>query len=376
MKRILFILSAALFVACSGTIDPEDQNQQQQPEVEIPEEFTAPFTLSVDKSEVEADGKDFVTFSLKDAYDREMLGDKKALQSINITSDRGIRVPRMGTTATFISNGEYAFTATFKGVKSANTVVVTACNRAKYELYHKNVGLFKCTSVSCVACPNLGKILNGLEGEAADHSVVLSIHGNFSGRDPFSLYVGDQDLGSYMIGYFGGTGWPTLIYDLDYAATGSGQGSVIESTITQRRIDYPATCGIKVESVKIEGSALKVKASMKSSTGGDYDLACAVARDGLEYQGGYSDNDDGIYNHVVVALSESFIGYYKGENVAKDAEISEEFTFDFGDKVPSEADLKGYYVAVYAHRKTDKGSVMDNIVTCGYGESVDYHLND
>ena len=190
MKRILFILSAALFVACSGTIDPEDQNQQQQPEVEIPEEFTAPFTLSVDKSEVEADGKDFVTFSLKDAYDREMLGDKKALQSINITSDRGIRVPRMGTTATFISNGEYAFTATFKGVKSANTVVVTACNRAKYELYHKNVGLFKCTSVSCVACPNLGKILNGLEGEAADHSVVLSIHGNFSGRDPFSLYVG------------------------------------------------------------------------------------------------------------------------------------------------------------------------------------------
>ena len=376
MKRILFILSAAVLAACSGTIDPEDQNQQQQPEVEIPEAYTAPFTLSVDKFEVEADGRDSVIFSLKDAYDREMLEDKKALQSINITSDRGTRVPRMTASAKFISNGEYTFTATFKGVKSANSVEVKACNRAKYELYHKNVGLFKCTSVSCSACPTLGRTLNSLSGEAAEHSVVLSIHGNYSGKDPFALYVGNVDLGSYMIGYFGGEGWPTLIYDMDTAVTGGGQGSVIESNIMQRRINYPATCGIKVESVQIEGTALKVKASLKSSTGGDYDLACAVARDGLEYQGGFSDNNDGVYNHVVVALSESFMAYYDGEEVAKDAEISEEFTFDFGDQVPSAAALKNYYVAVYAHRKTGNDSIMDNIVTCAYGKSVDYHLND
>jgi hypothetical protein len=206
--------------------------------------------------------------------------------------------------------------------------------------------------------------------------VVLSIHGNFSGRDPFSMYVGDTDLGSYMIGYFGGSGWPTLIYDLEKAETGSGQGSVIEANIMQRRIDNPATCGIKVESVQLEGSALKVNASMKSSTGGDYDLACVVVRDGLEYQGGYSDNNDGIYNHVVVNASESFLAYYQGEEVAKDEEISEVFTFDFGENIPSEAQLKDYYVAVYAHRKTGRGSTMDNIVTCAYGESVDYHLND
>jgi hypothetical protein len=244
MKKLLFILSATLFAACSGTIDPDDQGTEL-PEVEIPAEYTAPFTLSVDKSEVEADGADAAIFSLKDAYDREMLQDKKALQSINIVSDKGIRVPRMQSSATFISNGEYTFSATFKGVKSENTVKVTARNRAKYEVYHRNIGLFKCTSVSCVACPNLGKILNGLTGEAAEHTVVLSIHGNFSGRDPFSMYVGDTDLGSYMIGYFGGSGWPTLIYDLEKAETGSGQGSVIEANIMQRRIDNPATCGIQ-----------------------------------------------------------------------------------------------------------------------------------
>ena len=52
------------------------------------------------------------------------------------------------------------------------------------------------------------------------------------------------------------------------------------------------------------------------------------------------------------------------------------FSFDFGENIPSQADLANYYVAVYAHRKTSDGSVMDNIVTCGYGQTVDYQLND
>ena len=373
MRHFLYISAALLVAACSGQIDPE--NEQPDPVV-IPDEYTAPFTLSADKAEVEADGVETVTFSLKDAYDREMLSDKKALQSINIVSDKGTRVPRMQTTATFISNGTYSFTATFKGEKSANTVEVEARNRAKYEVFHRNVGLFKCTSVWCVACPSLGRSLHNLSESAKDHSVVLAFHGNYNDADPFSLYVGDTDLGSYVMGYFRGQGWPTLVYDMNLASSGSSSTTDIEADIMDRRVASPATCGIKITSVAVEGTALKVKATMKSSTGGDYDLACAVLRDGLEFNGGYSVNDDGIYDEVVLALSESFLGYYKGESVAKDAEISEEFSFDFGENVPSEETLKSYYVAVYAHRKTEKGSTMDNIVTCGYGKTVDYHYND
>lgn len=375
MKRILFILSAALFVACSGTIDPEDQNPQQ-PDLEIPAEYAEPFTLSVDKSEVEADGKDCVTFSLKDAYGREMLDDMKALQGINITSDMGVRVPRMTTTATFISNGTYVFSAKYKGIKSDNTIQVKAQNRAKYEKFHRNVGLFKCTSVWCSACPGMARNMHNFSEDAKDHSVIIAFHGNYGSSDPFSLYVQGKDLGSYVMGYFGGNGWPTLIYDMDEVLKTSYSTSDMEATIMQRRIDSPATCGIKVSSVAVEGTALKVKASLTSSTGGEYDLACAVLRDGLVYKGGYSMNDDGVYNEVAVALSESFLGYYNGETVAQDAEISEVFSFDFGDKVPSAEELKEFYVAVYAHRKTSKGSVVDNIVTCAYGQSVDYHLND
>ena len=376
MKRTLLYLSALLLAAaCSGTIDDGDNTG------DIPEEYTEPFTLSVDKSEVEASGKDFVTFSLKDAYDREMLTDKKALERINIKSEQGYRVDRMETKVMFIANGTYDFTATYNG-RSSNSVKVTAKNRAKYEVFHKNVGLFKCTSVWCPACPALGRTLHNLKGDTADHSVVLSVHGDFNAKDPYSLYLGDgTDLGSYLISYFRGQGWPTLIYDMDrdYVVTGGNVPTAdIESNVIKRRIESPATCGIKVTSVAVEGTELKVNASLKSSLGGDYTLVCAVVRDGLEYQGGYSPDDDGIYDDVVVALSDSFLVYNEenSNTVAKDAEFSKEFSFDFGDKVPSAEELKDFYVAVYAHRKADNGSEMDNIVTCGYGKTVDYKYND
>ena len=64
MKKLLYLSALALIAACSGTVDPEDE------QVIIPDELTEPFTLSVDKSTVQADGKDVVTFSLKDAYGR------------------------------------------------------------------------------------------------------------------------------------------------------------------------------------------------------------------------------------------------------------------------------------------------------------------
>lgn len=372
------------FAACSGTIDPEQGNTdkpggEDTPVEQIPDEFTAPFTLSADKEEVEADGLTEVTFSLKDKYGREMLEDKKTLQNINITSDKHVRVPRMKTTATFIDNGTFTFTATYLGASCDNVVEVKAVNRAKYEVFHRNVGLFKATSVWCSACPALVQNLHGLSDDAKDHTVVLACHGDFNYEDPFSIYVGQTSLGSYLLSAFGGSGWPTLVYDLATGESGSSGTSTLENNIYARRVAAPATCGIKVTSVKVEGTALKVKAALKTSTGGSYDLACAVLRDGLEYSGGYSADDSGIYDEVVLTLSSNFLRYTSGsgKTLQKDEEMEAEFTFDFGEgNVPSESALKNYYVAVWGHKKTGDSSVMDNIVKCSYGATADYRYNE
>lgn len=400
MKRIIYIAATLLAItACSGTIDPEEnsgagngntensgnggnenQGGNENTEPQIPDEFTAPFTLSADKTEVEADGTDAVTFSLKDKYGREMLDDKKTLQDINITSDGVVRVPRMEKSVAFIGNGIYTFKARYNGVNSENTVEITAVNRARYEVFHKNVGLFKSTSVWCVACPKLAANLHGLSEDTKDRTVVLAFHGDFNYKDPFSLYAGNVDLGTYLMSYFEGSGWPTLVYDLDEAKTGSAGTAVLEDNIYGRRLEHPATCGIKVSSVAVEGTELKVKASLKTSTGGDYDLACAVLMDGLgPVADGYSLNGDGMYDEVVLNVSQNFLRYDfdTAKSLKKDGEMEREFAFDFGEgNVPAGDVLKKYYVAVWAHKKTDGKSVMDNIVKCSYGGTADYRYNE
>jgi len=379
MKKFIYIAAIMALAACSGTIDPE-QGGEGTGTGDIPEEFTAPFTLSANLEEVEADGQEFVKFSLKDKYDREMLEDKRTLQSVNIVSDKGVRVPRMERTVSFIENGTYTFTATYLGSECANTVQVKAVNRSAYEAYHRNVGLFKATSVWCVACPSLANSLHGLSDNTKDHSVVLAFHGDFNYRDPFSVYAGDVALGAYLMSAFGGNVWPTLVYDMDEAVVGAVGTSVLEDNIFERRVEYPATCGIKVSSVKVEGTSLKVMASLETSTGGGYDLACAVLRDGLVYDepGVYSANNDGVFDEVVLTVSPNFLRYSSetGKTLEKGEEMEREFSFDFGEgNVPSEADLKKFYVAVWGHKKASDSSVMDNIVTCGYGETVDYRYN-
>lgn len=376
MKRFLIYIPVAILAAasCSGTIDENDKTQ------DAPEEYAEPFTLTADKTEVEASGRDTVTFTLTDAYGRDILADRNALQNVNIVAEDGARVKRMTRTATYFRNGTFIYKATFKGVESENTVTVEAKNRGKYETYFRKVGLFKCTSVWCSACPSLARSLHTLSEEMKEHSVVLACHGDFNNNDPFSLYVDGTDLGTYMMSYIGGNAWPTLIYDLSMSKTGAAPASDIEEIIMTRRAESPATCGISISSVSVEGKDLKVKAAMKTSTGGKYDLACAVLRDGLSYQadGVFSMNSDGIFDEVVVNLTPNFIRYstQTGKELAKDEEWSKEFAFSFGDAVPSEADLASFRVVVYAHRATETGSTMDNIAECTYGKSVDYKLND
>ena len=120
-----------MLAACSGTVDPGDINGGN-----VLDEYQAPYTLSVDKTEVEASGSDYVTFSLKDANGRDLLLDMNALQRVNIVSAEGQRVNRMETKTSFVANGTYSFTATYKGRESENTVDVVAKNRRLYEVYH------------------------------------------------------------------------------------------------------------------------------------------------------------------------------------------------------------------------------------------------
>lgn len=365
MKRILLYFSAIVLAAsCSGTVDPENQD----PGI-IPDEFTEPFTLSVDKTEVEASGKDVVTFSLKDAYEREMLEDKNILQSVNITSEEGVRVTRMQRTATFISNGKYHFTAKYKGKTSANTVEIVAKNRASYEKYHKNVAIYKATATWCGPCAVMTKALEGLNADAKAHSVEICWHG----QDELAVAPGgwDSDYGSFIISYFGGSGFPTVVFDLK-ESTIENTSSALEKVMMDLRAEYPTSCGLKLSTeYDSANNTINAVAELTSSTGGSYDMGMILLLNNQIIQSGT--NEGGRYSHIVRASTGNFF-MYSSESLTK---VEKDGTMTFTQQIPAgNHKLEDLSVVAFALVPDGDYARMDNIVEVKAGESVDYLLNE
>lgn len=364
MKRLLYFFAMVLAASCSGTVDPDNQEP-----VDIPDEFTEPFTLSADKTTVQASGKDVVTFSLKDAYGREMLDDKNTLQGVNIASEEGVRVTRMERTVSFIANGTYHFSAKYKGKVSANTVEIVAENRASYEKYHKNVAIYKATATWCGPCAVMTKALNGLNEDAKAHSVELCWHG----QDELAVQPTgwEYDYGSFIISYFGGSGFPTVVLDLK-ENTIENTSTALEKDIWELRASYPATCGVKLSTEYDEADqVINATAELTSSTGGSYDMGMALLLNNQIVAGGT--NEDGKYSHIVKAATGNFFMYSSQSltRVEKDGKMT------FSQQIPA-GNYKLADLSVVAFVLVPDGDYarMDNIVEVKAGESIDYVLNE
>ena len=361
-KTLLYIAAMVLAASCAGTVDPEDQNQ------EIPEEYTAPYTLSADVTEVEASGHDYVTFSLKDAYGRDLLTDKKALQSVNIVSEEGQRITRMEAKTSFIANGTYHFNATFKGQKSENTVEIVAKNRGKYEKYHKNVALYKATATWCGPCAYMTRAIAGLNQDTKDHIVELCWH--YQDELAIPSPGTDYDCGTVVVSFFGGAGVPTVGLDL-LTPISEKSSSTIESAVWNLRAEHPATCGIKLSSeVNSSTGMIDITAELTSSTGGDYDLGMALLLNNQVIPSGT--NDDGKYSHIVLATTGNYLMYSTAiQSVAKDGTIT------FSQSVPAPSYNKNdLSVVAFALTKAENGARIDNIVEAKLGETKDYVYNE
>jgi len=363
-KTLLYIPVAILVAACSGTVDPENT---ENPDQEIPEEFTEPFTLSADKTEVEASGKDFVTFSLKDAYGREMLEDKNILQSINIVSEEGVRVKRMDTKVGFIANGTYNFTASFKGKKS-NSIEIVAKNRGTYEKYHKNVAIYKATATWCGPCANMTRALEGINEDARNHSVELCWHGQ---DDLAWIPEGwEYDCGTFIISYFGGQGFPTVVFDLK-ELTIENTSKALEGIIWNIRAEHPATCGIKLSTeYDSDAKVINAVAELTSSAGGKYDMGMALLHNNQIVASGT--NEGGRYSHIVRAATGNFFMY--SESLTK---VEKEGKMIFSQRLPvGNYKLADLSVVAFAIVPDGDRARMDNIVEVKAGETIDYQLND
>jgi len=366
MRHFRTIISAALLLAglasCSGQKD-DGGNPQTPPEGEG-------YTISVDKSEIEADGIDCAVFIVKDASGNVVSTDDRigSIYFKNVAT--GERLERKTKAFTSLENGEFEFVATVSGEETVNSVTITAKNRAKYEKFFRYVAGYKLTGTWCAYCPLMTAGVAGLSASAREHFVEMAFHSSAQDRDPFAVGYGSSDLGSYLLSAFGGMGFPSMIYDLDILAADQAS-SAIEKHILDQRRKYPATCGIRINSSYADGK-IEFEAGLKSSTGGDYDLGYVILLDNQTYTAGTA--TDGKYSNIVCEHSDNFMKMGKETTfmVGVDEEHTAVFTVEdvAADRV---ADLR---VAVFALRSADGKTIIDNVAQCKVGGSVDYRYNE
>lgn len=364
MKKILFAAIAAVlaFSACQ--------------EIETP--AADGMTITVDKAVIESDGKDIATFTITDK-DGNILTQEANMSRVffkNVAD--GTRLPQYSTGFSSIADGEFEFVGIVNGVETVNSVKITSQNRANYEVFHKNVAIFKLTGTWCQNCPRMTTALHSLTEDAASHSIVLACH-NEDKAHPFYVNYNGRDLASSVFLYMGqsSASYPTNCYDLTELDSSSSTVSIAK-TIMNHRIESPASVGIKITEVKLDGKTLKVKATTKASEAGVYDMTCAILGDDLEYKGGYTDNDDDLYSSVVLGVSgDNFLSYTSKTSfdLAKDAEKERTFEFAFAE-APSSSLLEKIRAVVLVHKKMANGeSEVNNCAECAYGSSVDYKYN-
>lgn len=354
MKKILFFLILALSAAaCSDS--PADNVV-----------IKGPFTLSVDRNTIESDGMQTATFIITDAEGTVLTDDESLMSKIYFKNENtGERLARRTKVFRSVEDGEYVFSATYSGEPCANTVTITSANRSTYEVFRKKVCLFRMTATWCQNCPSMTEGLDRISDWTKDRLVELDFH---TAGSTYSLSDGDSNIGDRIKDSFMAPGVPSCVYDLDMMSTERSY-SLIESLVFDRIAEFPATCGIKAESAYSSGT-LNIAASVKTSTGGKYDLGYALLQDGCP---GDASSYEQVYNNVVKGISSNYL--YMSTSSADMAKDEQKQILDVEVPVTLSADAKTYSVVVYALKLEDGDVRVDNIVELPLNGSVDYVYN-
>lgn len=369
-QLILFAATALLVVGCSGTPDdnpqPTPNPDDGKEDVVDPAEDT--YTLVADKGAVDADGVQKVTFSLLNGKGENLCESEPGMVKV-MNKTTGLWLGYGKHSFASVRNGEYEFSATYRGYDAENVVKVRFENRGKYEKYRQSVVIYKATGAWCGACPTLTANLHTVAEEWGEQMIVVACHGG--GADPFKL---SPDVSAALLTQWNSIAYPSCVYDNNVFVSGAKDVENVKKNITEQISKYPATCGVKITEASLSGKTLTVKASVKSDVGGSYDLGCVLLEDNLYYAGG--SEPSGVYSDVMRGLAGSFNYYNKATavDVAADGEAHKEFTIEG----LSVADSKNCKVVVFALVRLSNGqTVTDNAAVCKVGESMTaYVLNE
>lgn len=357
-RYFLLMLAMVSMAACSGQHDPDE---------DVTDEISAPYTLSVDKEVIESDGKDEAIFTITDA-NGHVLTDAGHIRNtsfcLNETGEwfSGMVLDRPNV-FTSITDGKYTISAMYDGEMCSNQVTVTSRNRSSYERFHKNVAIYRFTGSWCVYCPDMTEALSKVGDYTKDHSIVMEMHYN----DEFSIDI----LSSYAGDVYKYDGFPFCRYSLD-TESGDRTRNAIESMVKDQLVRHPARTGIKASS-SVSGNVLTVEAEVTASSSGKYDLAMAILKDNCIPSS--SDAYESVYNDVVISLSGNYYAMSSDASFSLEADGVKTLTREWSNDILASDDASDCRVVLFTLVSDGGKVIIDNAVTFPVGGSVGYRYN-
>lgn len=355
---------ALLVSGCSGQVDPDEQKEQDL----VP---TAPYTLTIDKNTIEADGSDAAVLRIIDVNGLDLTGEKYLRNTSFHIEETGEyfsgMIEKEPNVFRSITDGTYNISAMYEGKQCENSVIVNVQNRSKYEVFHKNVAIYRLTATWCQYCPSMTEALDKMSSYTKNHSIVLGFHND----DEYSVAYSSTDLADMLLNRFsgGGQGYPYCIYSL-YEGSGKRTVNDIQGFVKRQLYDNPAKTGIKAESYLDNGS-IKVNATVKASASGRYDLGIALLEDNCIPTSSVA--TEGVYNSVVRAISGNFFAMAT-DSFDLEANAEKQILKTIEASL-SPSDLQNYRVVLFTLRESGGKVIIDNVVDFQLGKNVEYVYN-
>ena len=208
------------------------------------------------------------------------------------------------------------------------------------------------TGTWCAMCPAGMTRLNYLISSSYEGVIYLmSFHVDGTSADPMTI-----EQSSILSRKFSISGYPSCVVDMREAMGLSENYSVMRAVFNKSLEEYPASCGVAIQS-QYNGQA-DVTVSVKSEKSAEYRLILYAVENGLKYQ----QNDGGVYrdythNHVVRKLLSATVDGDKLGHIAAGKEKSISYT------VIMEEGWNAENLSFYA-LVTDENGYVNNLAIC------------
>lgn len=362
MKKTLHYLVVALvalgafaLTACSGSDETADGGDK--------------LVLSAERNTLLADGADAIDF-------RVMYGPK------DVSRDAAMHLTlNYKDTQSDLQGGSSRFTAARPGfytvqavytadgqTLTSNTLTVAAEGTDSY--FHKLMGL-QFTSIGCLGCPLLSKVIREIQDEQPGRLVPVSFHVYYVANDPMEIAMGRY----YLNAFNKDNALPRFVFNMRLGpVTMNNVKSIILEEMAKEIASYPTSCGVAI-STGYDASARKldITAKITSNTARPYRCLVMLVEDGIEYPQAGSDDDPYIhYNVVRHVFSSNIYGdrLSSGNALEPGTEIATDYSLTLSDGWKAD----NMRVVVAAMVTPDDGLTYncDNINQCKLGENVDY----